>query len=54
MHNEFGVHYINCGDWVESCTAIAEHTDGRFEIIVWTRSSSQSEIPSLVAAPQAA
>ena len=31
-----GVRYINCGDWVESCTAIAEHTDGHFEIIAWT------------------
>ena len=29
------VRYINCGDWVESCTAIAEHHDGTFEIIVW-------------------
>lgn len=31
-----GVRYINCGDWVESCTAIAEHADGHFEIIAWT------------------
>ena len=29
--------YINCGDWVESCTAVAEHEDGRFEIIRWTK-----------------
>jgi UDP-2,3-diacylglucosamine pyrophosphatase LpxH len=28
-------HYLNSGDWVESCTAIAEHDDGRFEIIRW-------------------
>jgi hypothetical protein len=27
---------MNCGDWVESCTALAEHEDGRFEIITWT------------------
>lgn len=27
-----GVEYLNCGDWVESCTAIVEHYDGRFEI----------------------
>ncbi len=27
-----GVEYINCGDWVESCTAILEHHDGRFEV----------------------
>ena len=33
---DFGIRYINCGDWVESCTAIAEHANGHFEIIVWT------------------
>jgi hypothetical protein len=26
---------MNCGDWVESCTALVEHPDGRFEIINW-------------------
>jgi UDP-2,3-diacylglucosamine pyrophosphatase LpxH len=28
-----GVRYLNCGDWVESCTAIVEHYNGKFEII---------------------
>jgi UDP-2,3-diacylglucosamine pyrophosphatase LpxH len=28
-----GIHYLNDGDWVESCTALVEHFDGRFEII---------------------
>jgi UDP-2,3-diacylglucosamine pyrophosphatase LpxH len=28
-----GIHYLNSGDWVESCTAIVEHWDGRFEIV---------------------
>jgi UDP-2,3-diacylglucosamine pyrophosphatase LpxH len=28
-----GVEYLNCGDWVESCTALVEHADGRLEII---------------------
>jgi len=27
--------YMNCGDWVESCTALVEHLDGTWEIIVW-------------------
>jgi UDP-2,3-diacylglucosamine pyrophosphatase LpxH len=27
--------YVNCGDWVESRTAIAEHLDGRLELIRW-------------------
>ena len=30
-----GITYMNCGDWVESCTALVEHYDGRFEIIKW-------------------
>lgn len=30
-----GVSYINCGDWVDSCSAIVEHHDGRFEKIEW-------------------
>ncbi|MGJ3265695.1 MAG: UDP-2,3-diacylglucosamine diphosphatase [Salinarimonas sp.] len=30
-----GVRYLNCGDWVESCTAIIEHYDGRLELIRW-------------------
>lgn len=30
-----GLTYMNCGDWVDSCTAIVEHTDGRFAIIDW-------------------
>ena len=30
-----GVLYCNDGDWVESCTALVEHDDGRLEIIRW-------------------
>ncbi len=26
------IEYLNCGDWVESCTAIVEHYDGHFAI----------------------
>ncbi|MCX5652675.1 MAG: UDP-2,3-diacylglucosamine diphosphatase [Planctomycetota bacterium] len=25
--------YLNCGDWVESCTALVEHEDGRIELL---------------------
>ncbi|MFN7011484.1 MAG: UDP-2,3-diacylglucosamine diphosphatase [Allorhizobium sp.] len=35
MEDIDGIHYVNTGDWVESCTAIAEHHDGRFELISW-------------------
>ena len=30
-----GIVYANDGDWVESLTALAEHADGRLEIIDW-------------------
>jgi len=36
IRDEHGIRYMNCGDWVESCTALAEHEDGHFEIITWT------------------
>ncbi|MDP2213966.1 UDP-2,3-diacylglucosamine diphosphatase [Phenylobacterium sp.] len=29
--------YINDGDWVESCTALVEHMDGRMEILEWAK-----------------
>ena len=32
-----GVVYMNDGDWVESCTALVEHWNGRWEIITWTK-----------------
>ena len=30
-----GVTYYNCGDWVESCTALVENMDGSMEIVHW-------------------
>ena len=27
--------YMNCGDWVESCTALMEHQDGSIELLQW-------------------
>ncbi len=30
-----GLTYVNCGDWVDSCTAIVEYPDGRLELIDW-------------------
>lgn len=29
------IQYLNCGDWVESCTAVVETLDGEFKIINW-------------------
>jgi UDP-2,3-diacylglucosamine pyrophosphatase LpxH len=38
-----GVIYMNDGDWVESCTALVEHWDGRWEIIAWTKEKNVVE-----------
>lgn len=32
-----GIHYMNDGDWVESCTALVEHHSGSWEIVTWTQ-----------------
>jgi UDP-2,3-diacylglucosamine pyrophosphatase LpxH len=32
-----GILYCNDGDWVESCTALVEHKDGRLEILEWAK-----------------
>lgn len=40
-----GMTYINCGDWVDSCTAIVEHLDGRMELIRWNDPTSTT-LPS--------
>ena len=29
--------YMNDGDWVESCTALVEHEDGRWELVHWNQ-----------------
>ena len=42
MHERLAVRYINCGDWVESCTAVAEHADGTLEVLTWA-----AELPQL-------
>lgn len=42
-----GVAYVNCGDWVDSCTAVVEHLDGRLEIVDWqAMSAEQPSTPS--------
>ena len=33
IRNIDGILYCNDGDWVESCTALVEHADGRLEIL---------------------
>ena len=43
------IRYINCGDWVESCTAVVEHFDGRFEIIAWIEHDARAGEAELMA-----
>lgn len=33
--------YYNDGDWVESCTALVEHADGRLELLDWAERARQ-------------
>ncbi|MGD9804405.1 MAG: UDP-2,3-diacylglucosamine diphosphatase [Hyphomicrobiaceae bacterium] len=44
-----GVHYLNCGDWVESCTALVETREGDLQIVRWLvpmRQRTQDLLPS--------
>ena len=45
-----GVLYANDGDWVESLTALAEHADGRLEVLDW---SAHARRPQAAVAPVA-
>ena len=49
MREVNGLSYINCGDWVDSCTAIVEHFDGRLELVAW---GVRQAIPALAAPPK--
>ena len=40
MRSFDGITYLNDGDWVESCTALVEHEDGKFEIVHWIKHPS--------------
>ncbi|MOA17966.1 hypothetical protein D3C78_1382510 [compost metagenome] len=45
--------YGNCGDWVESLSALVEHHDGTLEIVHWTQQAGDT-IPQSIAANLAA
>jgi len=45
-----GITYCNDGDWVESCTALVEHFDGRLEILDWTKPRAGSDVAALATA----
>lgn len=54
MRDIDGIVYVNDGDWVESCTALVEHADGRLEILEWAKLRSWSVIDRAAPAPAAA
>jgi UDP-2,3-diacylglucosamine pyrophosphatase LpxH len=39
-----GVHYVNLGDWVESCTAVVETGAGDLELIDWSAAPVPIEV----------
>jgi UDP-2,3-diacylglucosamine pyrophosphatase LpxH len=48
-----GTHYLNCGDWVESCTAVVETRCGALQVIRWPKDGHQNvalPVPALVPA----
>jgi UDP-2,3-diacylglucosamine pyrophosphatase LpxH len=45
-----GIDYCNCGDWVESLTALVEHHDGRLSILSW-KDLAQHAVRLCTAAP---
>lgn len=49
MRDIDGVAYINDGDWVESCTALVEHADGRLEILEWAKVRAARTAPRAIA-----
>lgn len=39
--------YVNCGDWVESCTAVVEDFQGRLSVVTWTHLGGSGEAEAL-------
>lgn len=47
------IHYLNCGDWVESCTTVYETFDGEFGVLRWLEEMDAREtigVPPVVEA----
>lgn len=49
-----GVHYMNCGDWVESCTALVETMEGELQVVRWRTPGREAEPELLISARAAA
>lgn len=44
-----GIQYHNCGDWVESCTALAETYSGKIELIHWIEATRHPQVETALA-----
>ncbi|MGQ0530302.1 MAG: UDP-2,3-diacylglucosamine diphosphatase [Panacagrimonas sp.] len=49
-----GVQYLNSGDWVESCTALAEDFNGRIQILRWVDMERLHDSPKVTPLRRAA
>jgi UDP-2,3-diacylglucosamine pyrophosphatase LpxH len=49
MRDLGGVTYYNDGDWVESCTALVEHFDGRMEVLHWPEEMARRAVTAAAA-----
>ena len=53
-HEGKSIAYYNDGDWVEGCTALVEHFDGRMELLHWPAEvAKRSALKAEQAAPRA-
>lgn len=49
LHDDYGVIYANCGDWVENFTALAEDACGRLRLLTWEGKPLAQAAPGPVA-----
>ena len=54
MREFAGIEYYNDGDWVEGCTALVEHFDGRMEILHWQHEVARREADAAMQLAEAA
>lgn len=39
-----GMRYLNCGDWVENCTALVEYDDGEIALLRWSDAGAAADV----------
>jgi UDP-2,3-diacylglucosamine pyrophosphatase LpxH len=54
IDDSHGVLYLNCGDWVESCTALVEGAEGGFRILQWANAGALDRLATERGRPAAA